>query len=111
LPPDMPVLFAPCDAGYVYDAAKLDAIEAAGFDAIAWTAKAHLPAIWRPNMYGWTKVEKTRIVDVRVKEIVPDVPIADQEVITGTFWFRDVATFLAEEQAMEDADDRVNREF
>jgi CTP:molybdopterin cytidylyltransferase MocA len=106
-----PVLFAPCDTGYVYDAEKVAQMEAGGWDAIAWTARGHLPAIWRPKMYGWTKVENGRIVDVRVKETVPDVPIGEQEVITGTFWFKDLALFLAEEEAMEDADDRVNREF
>ncbi len=111
LPANEPVLFAPCDAGYVYDAKKLEAIESAGFDAIAWTARAHLPAIWRPKMYGWTRVDAGRIVDVRVKEIVPDVPLAEQEVITGTFWFKDVATFLEEERALVEANDRVNGEF
>ena len=36
---------------------------------------------------------------------------ADQEIMTGTFWFKDAATFLSEEDAMEKDDDRVNGEF
>jgi NDP-sugar pyrophosphorylase family protein len=109
--PEVPVLFAPCDTGYVYDVAALRKLEAAGYDAIAWTARGHLPALWRPQMYGWVQVSNGRVVKTAVKKQVAGVPPAEQEVITGTFWFRDVATFLREEQAMEAANDRVNGEF
>ncbi len=106
-----PILFAPCDTGYVYDVARLRKLEDSGFDAIAWTARGHLPALWRPQMYGWVQVSNGRIVKTAVKKQVEGVPPAEQEVITGTFWFRDVATFLREEEAMEKANDRVNDEF
>lgn len=111
LSPDMPVLFAPCDTGYVYDLERLRKLEAGGYDAIAWTARGHLPALWRPQMYGWVQVSNSRVVKTAVKKQVEGVPPAEQEVITGTFWFRDVATFLREEEAMEKANDRVNNEF
>lgn len=108
---EAPVLFAPCDTGYVYDLAKLRALETGSYDAIAWTARGHLPALWRPQMYGWVEVRNGRVVRTAVKKQVEGVPPAEQEVITGTFWFRDVATFLREEEAMEKANDRVNGEF
>lgn len=109
---DEPVLFAPCDAGYVYDTSKLIELEErGGFDAIVWTARAHLPALWRPQMYGWCHVSNGRVVRTAVKKMVEGVPAGEQEVITGTFWFRDVATFLREEQKLEASNDRVNGEF
>ena len=109
--PSLPVLFAPCDTGYVYDLAKLRELEEGGYDAIAWTAKGHLPALWRPQMYGWVQVTDGKIVKTAVKKQVEGVPPAEQQVITGTFWFKDVATFIREEEEMERENDRVNNEF
>ena len=109
---DDPVLFAPCDAGYVYDPAARQRLEEDGqYDAIVWTARGHLPAIWRPQMYGWVEVEGVRVRRAAVKEVVPGAAPSAQEVMTGTFWFRDAATFRREEKAMEAANDRVNGEF
>ena len=109
---DEPVLFAPCDAGYVYDIGRLRELEErGGYDAIAWTARGHLPALWRPEMYGWVHVSNGRVVKTAVKKQVRNVSPEEQEVLTGTFWFRDVDTFLKEEAALERAGDRVNGEF
>lgn len=112
VPAEAPVLFAPCDTGYLYDPAALRKLEESGeWDAIAWTAKGHLPAIWRPQMYGWVKVEGGRIVKTAVKQLVDGLPASEQEVITGTFWFKSAAFFREEEEAMEKDDDRVRNEF
>ncbi len=48
---DAPVLFASCDAGYVYDVDAFIAKEKAGVaDMIAFTgSRNHLPALWRPK--------------------------------------------------------------
>ena len=112
VPDDAPVLFAPCDAGYTYDPKARRRLEDEGeYDAIVWTARGHLPAIWRPQMYGWVEVKGSRVLRAAVKEVVAGAAPASQEVMTGTFWFRDAATFRREETAMEAANDRVNGEF
>ncbi len=109
---DAPVLFAPCDAGYTYDPVTRRQLEDLGdYDAIVWTARGHLPAIWRPQMYGWVAVKDKRVLRAAVKQVVADAEPSAQEVMTGTFWFRDAATFRREEAAMEKDDDRVNGEF
>lgn len=109
----MPVLFAPCDAGYVYDPDAWRSIEAReDLDCVVVAAKAHLPAIWRPQMYGWMHVRPNgRIAEVAVKKLIDGVPPSEQQVITGTFWFRDVGTYLREYESMVADDDRVNGEF
>lgn len=110
--PKTPVLFAPCDCGYLYDPKKLVAMEESGeWDAIVWTARGHLPALWRPKMYGWITQADGAVTAAKVKALVEGVGAADQEIMTGTFWFKDAATFLAEEDAMEKDDDRINGEF
>jgi NDP-sugar pyrophosphorylase family protein len=110
---DAPVLFAPCDCGYVYDVAKWQAIEqAAASDIVLFTAKNHLPAIWRPQMYGWVDADASgNIRTIAVKKAVADVPLADQQVVTGTFWFKSGKIFMREVDAMIAANDRVNGEF
>ncbi|HKP56535.1 MAG TPA: hypothetical protein VJV78_07445 [Polyangiales bacterium] len=110
---DRPLLFAPCDTGYLYDIEAWLALErAADAELIAWTAGDHLPAIWRPQMYGWAQVSPQGFIErVAVKQPVAGVDIAQQQVITGTFWFRDAHTFLREVEALVAADDRVNGEF
>jgi len=112
LSPDTPVLIAPCDTGYVYDLARWKSLEdAMDADLIVWSARNHLPAMWRPSMYGWLKVEGDRVVDVAVKRPVDGVVIEDQQVVTGTFWFRSARLYLDEVEELYAADDRVNGEF
>lgn len=107
------VLFAPCDTGYVYDVDRLRAMQTSGgWDLIVFAARGHLPAIWRPQMYGWMDVgEGGAVRRVAVKKLVEGVAAADQYVVTGTFWFRDVATYKREYEALLAANDRVNNEF
>ena len=111
--PDAPVLVAPCDTGYVYDVEAWLAQEAAGdADAVVFGARGHLPALWGPASYGWMEVDAAgRVRRVAVKETVSGVDRAEQQVVTGTFWFRDAALFARETAAMVAADDRVNGEF
>ena len=108
---DEPVLFAPCDTGYVFDEQRLAAMER-DFDLIVFAAKGHLPALWRPHMYGWlTAGADGRVERVAVKKLVDGVPAMEQQVVTGTFWFKDVATFRREFAALTADNDRVNGEF
>lgn len=110
---DQPLLFAPCDTGYLYDLDAWLALErAADAELIVWTASDHLPAIWRPHMYGWVLVSSDGSIErVAVKQLVDGAAVARQQVITGTFWFRDAHTFLREVEALVTANDRVNGEF
>jgi bifunctional N-acetylglucosamine-1-phosphate-uridyltransferase/glucosamine-1-phosphate-acetyltransferase GlmU-like protein len=110
---DRPLLFAPCDTGYLYDLETWLALErSADVELIVWTARDHLPAIWRPHMYGWVQVSPDGSIErVAVKQPVAGVPVADQQVITGTFWFRDAHTFLREVEMLVAANDRVRGEF
>jgi NDP-sugar pyrophosphorylase family protein len=110
---DAPVLFAPCDTGYVYDVDKWLALEKANdCDLILFTAKNHLPALWRPQMYGWLSTTADGLIDkVAVKKQVEGVPPAEQEVVTGTFWFKSARLYEDETNAMIAANDRVNNEF
>ena len=108
-----PVLFAPCDTGYVYDVALWKELEReADSELIVWSARGHLPAIWRPHMYGWLSVGQHGAIErVAVKQLVEGVSAAEQEVVTGTFWFRDGHAFLREVEALVADNDRVNNEF
>jgi CTP:molybdopterin cytidylyltransferase MocA len=111
--PGRPVLFAPCDTGHVYDVDRWRTLEGSGeCDLVVWAAKGHLPALWRPHMYGWMHVDAASDVRaVAVKKQVEGIAPAEQQVVTGTFWFKDGETFLREVDALIAADDRVNGEF
>lgn len=110
---EAPVLFAPCDTGYVYDVEKWLALERANdCDLVLFTAKNHLPALWRPQMYGWLSTTPDGLIEkVAVKKQVEGVAPADQQVVTGTFWFKSARLYEEETRAMVAADDRVNNEF
>ncbi|MDI6808611.1 MAG: NTP transferase domain-containing protein [Candidatus Eisenbacteria bacterium] len=109
---DAPVLFAPCDTGYLYNVDEWLHMESTqDWDLVVVSAHGHLPAIWRPQMYGWFAAEQGRIKTVSVKKLVPGVPAGEQQVITGTFLFRDGHTFLREVDAMIAENDRINGEF
>ncbi len=109
----VPLLFAPCDAGYIYDLDAFLRLEAEPDCELAiFTASGHLPALWRPQMYGWVQRNEAGFaIKAAVKKLVDGVDARQQEVVTGTFWFKDKATFLREHQAMLAANDRVNNEF
>ncbi len=113
LDPALPVLFAPCDAGYLYDADALESLKAdPACDMIVFSARNHLPALWRPQMYGWVHADASGAIGaVAVKKLVDGVSPDEQQVVTGTFWFRSLALFLRETADMETANDRVNGEF
>jgi NDP-sugar pyrophosphorylase family protein len=116
LPPDAPVLIAPCDAAFTYDlAAWLELERATDAELVVWTAAHHAPAHWKPASYGWVASADLQrisaVTQVAVKRAVDGVPLAQQETITGVFWFRRASTFLAETEAMRLADDRVNGEL
>lgn len=106
------VLFAPCDTGCLYDVDAFAQLEAAAdADLIVFTARGHLPALWRPEMYGWIVAEGGWARACAVKRQVEGVAPEDQEVVLGTFWFRQVSRFRAEYQAMVEANDTVKNEF
>ncbi|HMU40446.1 MAG TPA: NTP transferase domain-containing protein [Pseudomonadota bacterium] len=108
---EQPVLIAPCDTGYVYDVAKWRAFEQSDAELVVWCARGHLPALWRPHMYGWLRLDGDKITQVAVKQPVANVPLVEQAVITGTFWFRSAGLCRKEIAALIAANERVNQEF
>ncbi|HEY6877211.1 MAG TPA: NTP transferase domain-containing protein [Polyangiales bacterium] len=108
---DKPILFAPCDTGYLYDLDAWRAIEQSDAELIVVSARDHLPALWRPQMYGWMQVEGDLVKSVAVKKQVEGVPPSAQQVVTGTFWFRDGHLFKRELAALVADNDRINNEF
>lgn len=111
---DAPVLFAPCDTGSIFDVRELQRIEAsngAEADLVVFTAKGHQPAMFRPQMYGWVRVEDGKATAIAVKKQVEGTPPGEQEVVLGTFWFSSKALFVREYEAMLAANDTVNGEL
>lgn len=116
LPPESPVLIAPCDAGFVYDLDAWLALERErDADLVIWTAANHAPATWKPGSYGWVHAPEPQrigpVSSIAVKRPVEGIPLAAQEVMTGAFWFRRASTFVTETDSMRLADDRVNGEL
>jgi len=112
VPDDAPVLFAPCDTGSIFDVAELRRIEdSQDADLVVLTARGHLPALWRPQMYGWVRVEGGMATKIAVKEQVAGTDPREQEVVLGTFWFASKALFVREYEAMVAAGDTVKNEY
>ncbi len=112
LPDDAPVFFAPCDTGSIFDVKELARLETSGeADLVVLTAKGHLPALFRPQMYGWVNVKDGRAVDIAVKKQVEGIDPLEQEVVLGTFWFASKALFVREYEEMVAAKDTVNGEY
>jgi hypothetical protein len=105
------VLVAPCDTGYIYDPRAWLDLERSDADLVVRSARNHLPAIWRPQMYGWLQAPDGVVHSASVKVPVANVPIAEQDVVTGTFWFPSARSFASEVDALVRANDRVNNEF
>jgi NDP-sugar pyrophosphorylase family protein len=112
IPDGEPVLFAPCDTGCLFDVKELARIEAESeADLVVLTAKGHLPALFRPQMYGWVRVQKGMATSIAVKKQIEGVDPHDQEVVLGTFWFASKASFVREYEAMVADKDTVNGEY
>lgn len=109
---DAAVLFAPCDTGCLFDHGELARLEASGeADLVVLTARGHLPALWRPHMYGWIHAEGGWARQCAVKRQIEDKDPRQQEVVTGTFWFASKALFVEQYRAMVDEGDTVNGEY
>ena len=113
LPEHAPVLVTPCDAGHVFDQQKWAELEARDdVDLVIFTAKWHQPALWKPQSYGWALVQPDgQVNEISVKKPVADVPLQQQQVITGQFWTTDAAKLRAAIADLQQADERVNGEF
>jgi len=113
---DRPVMVTPCDTAYVYDIDRLLAAERAvakgSAPLVVFAARGHLPAIWRPKMYGWMRSDDgQRVQAVAVKEPVPNLPSSEQWVVTGTFLFGSGRKLRGAIDALVADDQRVNGEF
>lgn len=110
---DVPVLVAPCDAGYVFDPVAWQLIEdAPDADLVVWTAKDHAPSLWNPTSYGWVAADATGLVrDAAVKRVVEGVPLTEQEAIVGTFHFPRADMMREEIDRLVRDGERVNGEF
>lgn len=112
IPDDAPILFAPCDTGSIFDVEALRRFEETHeADLVVFTAKGHLPALWRPQMYGWVRVENGKATAIAVKKQVEGTDPKAQEVVLGTFWFSSKALFVREYEAMVAAGDTVKDEY
>ncbi len=108
-----PVLVASCDTGASYDLKRWTALCSSGDDdLIVWSARGHLPALWRPQQYGWMDADDDgRVRAVRVKVPLDTRPLAEQDTILGTFFFSSQALLVRELDALIRDDERVNGEL
>ena len=112
LPPDTPVLFAPCDTAMVYDEARYAELLAdPQVECIVWSFRDHPHANRNPKQYGWCRTDADGTVrEVRVKEAFgPDVR-RDPGII-GAFWFRRAGRFVELTHELMRQNRRVNNEF
>ena len=113
LPVDAPVLVAACDAGLVLNLAQWRALEQRDdVDLVVMTARWHQPAMWHPQAYGWLVAGPDgRVTQLAVKQPVDGVPLAHQQVITGTFWTPRAGQLRAAIADLVQANERVGGEF
>jgi bifunctional N-acetylglucosamine-1-phosphate-uridyltransferase/glucosamine-1-phosphate-acetyltransferase GlmU-like protein len=111
LPPDMPVLVASCDTGLAFDRDRFQALASdPSVDAVIFTFKGYLPAIWRPASYGWVDTDWTRAVKVAVKTR-PRTSLRDACGIVGAFFFRSAGMYLEVARELVGAERTVNGEY
>jgi hypothetical protein len=112
LPPDTPLLIAPCDTAMVYDEQRYAALTAdPAVECIVWTFRNHPHANRHPKQYGWCRTDPGgTVLEVRCKEpFGPDVT-RDPGII-GAFWFRRAGRFVELTRELMRLNRRVNNEF
>jgi NDP-sugar pyrophosphorylase family protein len=112
LPPDVPLLIAPCDTAMVYDEWRYAALTAEpNLDCVVWTFRNHPHANRNPKQYGWCRTAADgTVLEVKCKEAFgPDV--SRDPGIIGAFWFRRAGHFVELTRELIRLNRRVNNEF
>lgn len=109
---EQPLLIAPCDTGFIWDAGEFARIAAdKSVDCCVWAFSDYVPAVRNPKAYGWLKMGTgNTIAGVSCKTPVSQTPIHDLGV-TGAFYFSKAAHFFEAAESMISKNRRVNGEF
>lgn len=100
-----------CDIGFKYDTKKYkETLD--NFESIIWTYNNNPNVLKNPEMYGWvkTKTHSNEVEMVSCKKPISNKLIEDQ-VVSGTFTFKNSDLFFEGIKKMISEDDRVNGEF
>ena len=100
-----------CDVGFKYDMNKyIDLLNR--FDSFIWTYNKNPNVLKNPEMYGWvkTKTNSKEVEFVSCKKPISDNLLYDQ-VVSGTFTFKNSDLFFEVIKKMIINNDRVNGEF
>lgn len=100
-----------CDVGFKYDMNKyIDLLNR--FDSFIWTYNKNPNVLKNPEMYGWvkTKTNSKEVEFVSCKKPISDNLLYDQ-VVSGTFTFKNSDLFFEGIKKMIINNDRVNGEF
>ena len=100
-----------CDIGFEYDMKKYT--ETIGkFESFIWTYNNNPNVLRNPDMYGWvkTKINSNEVELVSCKKPISSNLLFDQ-VVSGTFTFKNSDSFFDGIKKMISKNDRVNGEF
>jgi dTDP-glucose pyrophosphorylase len=100
-----------CDIGFKYNMHKyIETLDR--FDSFIWTYNNNPNVLKNPEMYGWvkTKTNSNEVEHVSCKKPISDKLLLDQ-VVSGTFTFKNSDLFFEGIKKMISKNDRVNGEF
>jgi dTDP-glucose pyrophosphorylase len=100
-----------CDIGFKYDMNKyIEKLDK--FDSFIWTYNNNPNVLKKPEMYGWvkTKTNSNEVELVSCKKPISNNLLLDQ-VVSGTFTFKNSDLFFEVIKKMISENDRVNGEF
>ena len=100
-----------CDVGFKYDFDKYKKT-LNEFDSFIWTYNNNQNVLTHPEMYGWVKLkDKSNEIDyVSCKKPISN-RLLDDQVVSGTFTFKNSNLFFEGIKNMINNNDRVNGEF
>ena len=111
--PEAPLLIAPCDAAFVYDALHYDMLtqSESGPDCLIWTFQNHPHANRNPKQYGWVELDAKNNAQTILCKQAPEGDIRQAHGVIGAFWFKKAKHFFAAADALIAQNLRVNGEF
>ncbi|MFA6214474.1 MAG: sugar phosphate nucleotidyltransferase [Candidatus Micrarchaeia archaeon] len=107
-----PLLIAPCDTGYAWDAGAFGRIASdPKIGCCVWSFERYAPAARNPGAYGWVRVDAAgNVFGISCKRQISEKPISDLGV-TGTFYFRKAGDLFDAIRCMIAKGRRINGEF
>ncbi|WP_394796754.1 NTP transferase domain-containing protein [Armatimonas sp.] len=111
--PEAPLLIAPCDAAFVYDALHYDMLtqSESGPDCLIWTFRNHPHANRHPKQYGWVELDAKNNAQTVLCKQAPEGDIRQAHGVIGAFWFKKAKYFFKAADALIAQNLRVNGEF